>query len=65
MAPKFAKACEPFLTWLKNADEESDEEEGDENESPVASPEAAAIPQIDQKVGKIVESDDELDIDAI
>nr|CDS31884.1 Eukaryotic translation initiation factor 5 [Hymenolepis microstoma] len=69
MVPKFNKACEPFLTWLKTAEEESDESECEEqeegrngNSNPVASsPNDHKIDVQDNHE----ESDDELDIDAI
>ncbi|VDO03696.1 unnamed protein product [Rodentolepis nana] len=67
MVPRFNKACEPFLTWLKTAEEESDEGESEDKEENGNDPQVPSNPvsaspngQDDQE-----ESDDELDIDAI
>lgn len=71
MVPKFNKACEPFLTWLKTAEEESDgeEEENGNSDASVDHSKPTAVPQNGQKVEEQVaeegSDDEDLDIDAI
>ncbi|KAM3176387.1 hypothetical protein ACTXT7_006597 [Hymenolepis weldensis] len=66
MVPKFNKACEPFLTWLKTAEEESDEEEEEnvKSDASVDHSKPVVAPQNGQKAQE-GSDDEDLDIDAI
>ncbi|KAL5963218.1 Eukaryotic translation initiation factor 5 [Taenia solium] len=71
LAGKIADVCAPMLTWLREADTESDEDEvegSDEDEALAELPNSAEVSpnSKQQKVDELeMESDDDLDIDAI